>query len=301
MQTFRLVINLEASQLRELLSGPIILAPGAYDALSARLVEQAGFPAVYMTSYGISASRLGKPDLGLVTMTEMSDTLANLAAVVEIPVIADADTGYGGTLNIARTMALYEAAGASAIQFEDQQWPKRCGHLAGKRLITTNEMVAKIKAVVAAREKDTLIIARTDAIAVEGFDAAIKRAESYLRAGADILFVEAPETIEQITAIPRMLPAPHLINLAEVGKHTLPTAKELEEMGYSVAIYPITTLMAATRSVMEALSHLWRNHSSMGFADRMLSFEDFNLLIGLHSCLEEERRFNEESQESDNS
>jgi len=290
------VFILETSKLRKLLSGPMVIAPGVFDALSARLVEQAGFPALYVSGYGVSASRLGSPDLGLLTMTEMADTVANMAGVVSTPIIADADTGYGNTLNIARVVYLYESAGASAIQIEDQQWPKRCGHVAGKKLVPVEEMIAKIRAAVAARTKDTLIIARTDAIAVEGFDAALKRGEQYLRAGAEVLFMEAPETEEQMSSIPRLLPAYHLINMVETTIGPRPSYTELQEMGYKLAIFPITPLLVATKSIMEALRTLKEDRSSLGLSDKMLTFKEFNNFIGMYDRLEVDRLFNEEAQ-----
>lgn len=283
------------NKLRRLLSGGLVMAPGAYDALSARLAEQAGFQAVYMSGFGVSAGRLGRPDLGLITLTEMADTLANMSKSVGVPVIADADTGYGGSLNVIRTVNLYEAAGASAIQIEDQQWPKRCGHIQGKTLIPKEEMVAKIRAALEARTKDTLIVARTDAIAVEGFDAALDRAESYLRAGADVLFVEAPENMDQLVDIPRRLPAVHLINMAETGKGFNLTADQLEAMGYRLAIYPGTAFLAAIRAMSEALSQLLAERSAAGLASRFVPAKEFLDLIGMFDFLGKDRHYAEEA------
>lgn len=283
------------NKLRQLLSDGMVMAPGAYDGLSARLVERAGFPAVYMSGFGVSAGRLGRPDLGLITLTEMADTLANMSKSVAVPVIADADTGYGGPLNVIRTVNLYEAAGASAIQIEDQQWPKRCGHIQGKMLIPKEEMVSKIRAALEARTKDTLIIARTDAIAVEGFDAALDRAESYLRAGADVLFVEAPENMDQLVEIPLRLPALHLINMAETGKGFNLTADELEAIGYRLAIYPGTAFLAAIRAMSEALGQLLAERSAAGLAGRFVPAKEFLEIIGMLQYLGKDKHYAEEA------
>ena len=284
-----------ANKLGELLSGGIVMAPGAYDALSARLVEQAGFPAVYLTGFGVSVSRLGMPDLGFITMTEMAETLSNMVKTVGIPVIADTDTGYGGVLNTIRTVNLYEDAGASAIQIEDQEWPKRCGHIQGKNIIPKEEMVAKIRAAAEARTRGMLIIARTDAIAVEGFDAAISRAESYLRAGADILFVEAPETLEQLVNIPRLLPATHLINMAEIGNNFELTAGELGEIGYRLAIYPGTAIMVAVRAILEALGKLRSEGSTGSLRDNFLTVKEYFTLVGMYDYLQKDKKYSEEA------
>lgn len=282
--------------LKDMLSHKKIIAPGVFDALSALLVEQTGFACAYLTGYCLSATRLGKPDLGLISALEIADTIAAISKVIKIPLIADADTGYGGPLNVMRTVELYEKAGAAAIQIEDQQWPKRCGHVAGKQVIPVEEMAAKIRAAVEARaSSDTLIIARTDAIAVEGFDSAIKRADVYLRAGADILFVECPETLEQMAAIPSLLPAPHIINMAETGKGPRCTALEVFEMGYNIAIYPGTCLQMSTHAMLKGLKSLNENYSTEQLFGEMTNFREFNQFIGMYDSLAADKRYLEEA------
>jgi carboxyvinyl-carboxyphosphonate phosphorylmutase len=242
--------------LRRLIERPeILIAPGAYDAFSAKLVEAAGFKAVYMTGFGTAASMFGLPDIGLLTQTEMCENARRMANAVNIPLIADADTGYGNHLNAMRTMEEYEKAGIAAIQIEDQVAPKRCGHMVGQRVIPIEEMVPKIRAMVAARkDKDMLIIARTDAISAEGFDQAIKRGNIYYKEGADIIFVEAPTTVEDLARIPKLIDGPVLVNLAP--KTPFMHSREYEKMGYNLAIYPplcITTAYAAMKSKLQEL------------------------------------------------
>ncbi len=224
-------------QLAEMVRGPEpILAPGAYDALSARMIEQAGFPAVYMTGFGTSASLLGRPDVGLLTMSQMVDNARRIAQAVELPVIADADTGYGNPLNVIRTVQEYELAGVSAIHIEDQAMPKKCGHMENKQVVPTAEMTEKIHAAVEARRSnDFLIIARTDARAAEGLDSALRRARAYREAGADVLFIEAPQSEEEVTQIARAFPnVPLLFNWAEGGKTPPMPLEQLKELGYRV-------------------------------------------------------------------
>ncbi|HUY61884.1 MAG TPA: isocitrate lyase/PEP mutase family protein, partial [Candidatus Dormibacteraeota bacterium] len=238
-----------ARRLRELLARPApVLAPGAYDALSARLVEEAGFPAVYMTGFGTAASYLGRPDVGLVTMSEMVDNARRIVQAVATPVIADADTGYGNPINVVRTVRAYEAAGVAGLHLEDQVAPKKCGHMAGKQVIPAAEMVEKIRAAVAARtDPDLVLIARTDARAVEGLDAALDRARRYRDAGADVLFVEAPQSADEIAAVAAAFPdTPLLFNWAEGGKTPPVSLDRLRELGYRIVIFPISTLLAAT-------------------------------------------------------
>lgn len=259
-----------------------LIVPGIYDALSARLAEDAGFNAVFMTGYGVSASLLGKPDIGLLTSVEMARTIAYITNAIDIPVIADADTGYGSPLNVSRTVQLYEDAGASAIQIEDQQWPKRCGHMEGKQVIPMDEMVAKILSAVEARKKnETIIIARTDAIAVEGFNQAIKRSQAYIEAGADMLFLEGPENLDQLAAIPSLLPIPHIINLAETGKGLQLITDDVWKMGYKLALFPITGLLVATNAMKKAYLTLKTNHGSRYLEHEMISYREFNSFIGM--------------------
>jgi 2-methylisocitrate lyase-like PEP mutase family enzyme len=246
-------------RLRQLLEGPgPVIAPGAYDALSARLVEQAGFDAVYLTGFGASASLLGRPDVGLLSGAEMVDHARRLVQAVDVPVVADADTGYGNPINVIRTVREYEQAGVAALHLEDQASPKRCGHLRGKVLVPADDMVAKVSAAVAARrDPDLVLIARTDARAVEGIDAAIARARAYGEAGADVLFVEAPATGEEVEQVAASLAGwPLLFNWVEGGRTPPVPLDRLGELGFSLVIFPIGPLLAATGAVRERLAQL---------------------------------------------
>ena len=259
-----------------------LVVPGAYDAVSARLVEQAGFPAVYMTGFGVSASRLGLPDLGFAGLAEMVDQARNLAAAVSIPLIADADTGYGSALQVRRTVQQYEAAGVAALHIEDQVAPKRCGHLAGKQVVPAEEFVGRIRAAVEARtDPDLLVIARTDAIAVTGFEDALARADAAARAGADVLFVEAPTSEAEIEALPRRLDRPLLFNYAPSGRSPLPPFAHLRALGYAVVILPVDLLFAATRAMQRALAELRDGGATSRNPERLVSFQEFLELIGL--------------------
>jgi carboxyvinyl-carboxyphosphonate phosphorylmutase len=270
-------------RLRDLVNGKQgLVVPGAYDAVSARLVEQAGFPVVYMTGYGVSASRLGLPDMGFAGLGEMVDQARNMAAAVSIPLISDADTGYGNALNVRRTVALYEAAGVAGLHLEDQQMPKRCGHLAGKVVVSAEEFAAKIRAAAEARtDPDLLIIARTDAIAVNGLDDALRRAEGAVKAGADMLFVEAPTTEEQIERVARAFDTPLLFNYAPGGRSPLLPFARLRELGYAVILLPVDTLFVAARAIQSFLRGLREEDGVTPFADRYLPFREFNDLIGV--------------------
>jgi carboxyvinyl-carboxyphosphonate phosphorylmutase len=229
----------QASGLRTLLRGDgMVVAPGAYDCITARLIEQAGFAAVYMTGAGTAAS-LGYPDFGLVTMSEMIANARRIAGAVDVPVVADADTGYGNELNVFRTVREFERSGVSGIHIEDQEFPKKCGHLEGKEIVSREDYLAKIRAAVAARsDQDFTIIARTDARAVAGFDEAIARANATLAAGADMVFVEAPQTLEEVAAVPRLVDGPCLLNVVRGGKTPDLDLREAEAMGYKFAIVP---------------------------------------------------------------
>jgi 2,3-dimethylmalate lyase len=281
------------ARLRELLSAPTpLIAPGAYDALSARLVEQAGFDVVYMTGFGTTASLIGRPDVGLLSGTEMVDNARRIAAAVDVPVIADADTGYGNAINVVRTVQLYEQAGIAGIQLEDQVLPKKCGHMSGKALIGTDEMVGKVRAAVAARrDPDLVVIARTDAVAVHGLDEAISRARAYAGAGADVLFVEAPTSeadIERVATELRGL-APLVFNWAEGGRTPPLSLQRMGELGFSLVIYPIGTLLAATAGIRSLLATLARD--GVPSLDGLPSFEEFTDLVGLPEVQELEQRF----------
>jgi len=272
--------------LRELLAGPEpVLAPGAYDALSARLVERAGFPAVYMTGFGASASLLGRPDIGLLSFAEMAGHARRLVQAVGVPVIADADDGYGNPLNVMRTVQEYAAAGVAALHIEDQVAPKRCGHMEGKHVIDAAEMVEKVRAAVEARGDDgPLVIARTDARAIHGLDAAIDRARRFREAGADILFVEAPETEAEIEAVAEAFPdAPLVFNWVEGGKTPQLPVDRIRELGFALVIFPVTTLFAAAQAVADVLARLGEHD--------VPPFDDFTDMIGLPEVRALEARF----------
>ncbi len=272
-----------------------VLAPGAYDTLSARLVEAAGFPALYMTGFGTAASVLGRPDVGLLGMSEMVEHARRIVQAVGVPVIADADTGYGNPLNVIRTVQEYEAAGVAAIHIEDQVAPKKCGHMEGKQVIPAGEMVEKLRAAVEARHSpDFLIIARTDARAVEGMASALERARRYREAGADVLFVEAPQSEEEIATVARAFPSvPLLFNWAEGGKTPPVALPRLRELGYAIVIFPISTLLAATRAIREVLAQIREVGTPNPVMERLVPFQEFLDFIGLPEVRELERRFAE--------
>ena len=260
----------------------ILILPGAYDALSAKLVQAAGFRAVYLTGYGQSASKLGEPDVGLMCMSEMAERTRDIAMAVDIPVACDADTGFGGPVNVIRTVREYERAGAAAIQLEDQTMPKKCGHMLGRQVVPAEEMAEKIRAAAAARgDPDFLIIARTDARTEHGSDEALRRGRLYEEAGADIIFIESLETVDEMKRVNREIRKPTIANMVEGGRTPFLPARELQEIGYSAVIFPITTLYAAAKAVYDVLADLRENGTSAGSADRMLCFREFNELIGL--------------------
>jgi 2,3-dimethylmalate lyase len=262
----------------------ILVAPGAYDCLSARIIERRGFDAVYMTGAGTSVARLGLPDLGLATMTEMVDNASRIVDAVSIPVIADADTGYGGAINVRRAIRAYERAGVAAVHLEDQQFPKRCGHLAGKRVVRAEEMVEKIRAAVDARA-GLVVIARTDALAVGGWDDTLRRCEAYVRAGADVLFVEAIRTREQAARLVRRFDVPLLYNVVETGRSPLLSARELEGLGFKIVIFPGSVLLAVARLIDELMSDLRERGTTEGWLPRMASIEECFEIAGLSEWL----------------
>jgi methylisocitrate lyase len=284
---------MKAKRLRDLLKEPgLVRAPGAFDAWSARLVEKAGFPVAYMTGYGASASVLGRPDIGLMTMSETVAQARNMAAAVDIPIIGDGDTGYGGILNVVRTVQEFETAGVAGLQLEDQIFPKRCGHMEGKQLIPQNEMTAKIKAAANARRSEAfVIVARTDARAVTGLQDAIARARAYADAGADVMFVEAPQTVEEMAEIAGAIKLPLIANMVEKGKTPFLTADELEKIGYKMAIYPVSTLYAATKAMMGLLRRLKEDGTTKNCLEDMVGFEEFNELIGAEKMRALEKKF----------
>ncbi len=283
-----------AARLRELLeSGQTIVAPGAFDPLAARLVEEAGFPAVYMTGFGTSAAMIGRPDVGLLTMTEMAANAGRIADCVDIPVIADADTGYGNPLNVIRTVGAYEAAGVAGIHIEDQVAPKKCGHMEGKLVIPAQEMVAKVRAAVEARaQPEFVIIARTDARAVEGLEPALERARMYREAGADALFIEALVSEAEIQAAAQAFPGvPLLFNWAEGGKTPPVSLARLTGLGYRIVIFPISTLLAATAGMRAVLREIAHSGTPAAALSGLPAFGDFLDFIGLPQVHEAERRY----------
>jgi len=282
------------ARLRALLdSGQTIVAPGAFDPLSARLVEEAGFPAVYMTGFGTSAALIGRPDVGLLTMTEMAGNAGRIAACVDIPVIADADTGYGNPLNVIRTVGAYEAAGVAGIHIEDQVAPKKCGHMEGKLVIPAEEMVQKVRAAVEARtQPDFVIIARTDARAPEGLERALQRGRMYRAAGADALFIEAltseAEAIQAIEAFPGV---PLLFNWAEGGKTPPISLERVKELGYRIVIFPIAALLAATGAMRRILREIAQAGTPAAAMSELPTFAEFVDFIGLPQVREAEQRY----------
>jgi 2,3-dimethylmalate lyase len=282
------------ARLRALLdSGQTILAPGAFDPLAARLVEEAGFPAVYMTGFGTSAALLGRPDVGLLTMTEMAGNAGRIAACVDIPVIADADTGYGNPLNVIRTVGAYEAAGVAGLHIEDQVAPKKCGHMEGKQVIPAQEMAAKVRAAVEARaQPDFVIIARTDARAVEGLEQALDRARLYREAGADALFIEAVTTEDEAREVVRAFPGvPLLFNWAEGGKTPAISLDRLTGLGYRIVIFPISTLLAATGAMRRILREIAQAGTPAAALSGLPTFGEFVDFIGLSQVREAEQRY----------
>jgi 2-methylisocitrate lyase-like PEP mutase family enzyme len=263
-----------------------ILAPGIYDALTALLAEQAGFEALYLSGASIAYTRLGRSDIGLVTATEVADTLTNIRERVALPVIVDADTGFGNALNVIRTVRMFERAGAAAIQLEDQLAPKRCGHLDGKTLVSPKEMVGKLRAALDTRQ-DSLIVARTDAVAVEGLEPALERAALYAEAGADVLFIEALRSVEDMKkALARFGgKVPLLANMVEGGKTPVLTVAELEKIGYSIAIFPGGTVRSIAFSLQEYFSILKRDGGTHAARARMFDFDGLNKVIGTPELL----------------
>ena len=285
------------TRLRQMLQEPgIIVAPGAYDCLTARLIEREGFPAVYMTGAGTSVARYGYPDLGLVTMTEMVSNAARIAGAVDVPVIADADTGYGEVLNIARTVREYERSGVAAIHIEDQESPKRCGHLDDKRVIPAGDMVRKIRAAVDARtDDDFVIIVRTDALAVTGWDDTLSRCDAYVRAGADVLFVEAIRTQEEAERVAQTFPIPLLYNCVETGKSPLIPVPELERIGFKLVIFPGTAIMTICKAVSSALRELKQKGTTANLIDNLVSLRDCFEIVGLSEMLAQDARYLQEA------
>ncbi len=272
----------------------ILVAPGIYDGLTASLADQAGFEALYLSGAAVAYTRLGRPDIGLTTASEMADTMALIADRTSLPVIIDADTGFGNALNAQRTMRVYERAGAAALQLEDQTYPKRCGHLADKSLIPAAEMAGKISAMADARASDeTLIVARTDAIAVEGFEAALDRAGAYVEAGADVLFIEAPRSEEQLQTIATEFAGriPLLANMVEGGATPIQSAEHLERIGFSLVIFPGGIVRALARAAQDYYGSLRLHGSNKPFANRMFDFNGLNDVLGTDDMLTSGKRY----------
>lgn len=285
-----------ARRLRELLAGSAFVAPGCYDALTALLVEQAGFGCGYVSGASIAFTRIGRPDIGLTTLTEVADTVANIRERATIPLIVDGDNGFGNALNVQRTVRLLERAGASGIQLEDQTLPKRCGHLDGKTLISTTEMLGKIRAAQDARaDDDTVIVARTDAVAVDGFNAGLERAHAYAEAGADVLFVEALRTSEQFERVGSELGAklPLLANMVEGGKSPLFSIDELGRMGFRLAIFPGAMVRVIGKAATDYLAVLRRDGTTRNMLDRMFDFRRINEVIGTDDMLREGQKYHD--------
>jgi 2-methylisocitrate lyase-like PEP mutase family enzyme len=272
-----------------------LVVPGAFDGISARLVQDAGFPAVYMTGYGTAASRLGLPDLGFAGLGEMADHARNLAAVLDVPLIADADTGYGNALNVRRTVQAYEAAGVAALHIEDQITPKRCGHLSGHRIVPRGEFVGKIRAAVEARtDPDLLVIARTDAISAVGLDEALRLGEAAAKAGADVLFIEAPRTDAQVEQVARAFDTPLLYNYAPGGRSPLRPFAQLRELGFAIILLPVDTLLVAVQAMRAFLAQVKAGDDVLSLADRYMPFSDFNELIGVTAQLALAERYRDD-------
>ena len=271
--------------------GPIIL-PGAPNALTARVIEQAGFEAVYVSGAGLTNTYLGMPDLGLMSVTELVSHVAAMSEAVSIPLVVDADTGFGNALNVQRTVRQLERAGAAAIQLEDQVSPKKCGHFAGKDVVSQQEMVGKVRAAVDARlDEDLMIIARTDALATEGMEAACERVNAYSEAGADILFVEAPTSPEQMAYIVRNVPGIHMANMVEGGLTPLMTRDELGSLGFSIALYANAAMRGAVAGMRQVMDHLAQQGDTKGAADLMISWSDRQDLVRKSEFEELDRRY----------
>ncbi|HZZ13644.1 MAG TPA: isocitrate lyase/PEP mutase family protein [Paraburkholderia sp.] len=285
-----------SARFRELLKSPPFVCLGAHDAVTAKLAEQAGAKAIYVSGFAASAIVAGQPDVGLLTQTEMFEHIRRICRVTTLPVFADADTGYGGILDVQRTIRLWEEAGASVLHLEDQAVPKKCGHFAGKQVIPKEEMQAKLRAMLAARtDPDFFVVARTDAIAVTGLSDAIERLTAYADAGADGLYADAPESIEQMQELVRCLKPlgkPILFNMARSGKSPYLKLDEVYELGFDYALCPIEPMFAMHKAVKEMMEIFMREGSTDAVADRLTSFEEFNRFVGLDKAVAEEASFN---------
>jgi 2,3-dimethylmalate lyase len=281
-----------AQRIRELVAADTVVMPGVYDALTARIAANLGFDVVFISGYSVSATRLGEPDFGLVTQTEMAEAARAVCRVSAAPAIVDADTGYGNPLNVMRTVRDLQDAGAAGVFLEDQVWPKKCGHMTGKRVVETEEHAAKIRAACDARgEGDLFVVARTDARQPLGLDAAIERCLAYKEAGADALFVEAPESEEELRRIADALPAPLVANMIEHGITPHLSREHLRELGFSLIVCPLAGLFASAKAVFDVLSELREQGTTAAVVDRMLSFDRFNELVELEARYADEARY----------
>lgn len=270
----------------------ILVIPGVPDPLCAKIAQQVGFKAVFVSGYASSAALLGAPDVGLMTLTEMVDCAWRIVDAVDLPVFADGDTGHGNITNLIRTMRQFEKAGVAAVFFEDQVAPKRCGHMSGKQVVLPEEMVAKIRAAVDTRvDPDLMIMARTDALAIHGIEDAIERMHRYIEAGADLSFVEAPESVEQMRRITAEISVPNMANAVPGGRSPILTAKELEQIGFACVAHPTALTYAIARTATDVLQHLLATGSTTGLEQRMIEFAEFNRLIGLPEIREKERTY----------
>src|SRR4051794_31340288 len=283
-----------AQQIRDAIADRAVLMPGVYDALTARIAQRVGFDIVFISGYSVSAVRLAEPDFGFLTQSEMADTARAVCRVSDAPVIVDADTGYGNAVNVIRTVRDFQDAGAAGVFLEDQVWPKKCGHFQGKQVVPTEEHAAKIRAAADARgERDLFIVARTDARQPLGVEAAIERCLAYKEAGADALFVEAPQSVEELEQIAAALPGPLVANMIERGVTPHLTRAELEQLGFNMIVCPLAALFAATRAVEEILTELREEETTAGAYDRLIEFEEFGKLVGLDERYADEARYSQ--------
>jgi 2-methylisocitrate lyase-like PEP mutase family enzyme len=281
-----------AQRIRDLVADDTVLMPGVYDALSARIAARVGFDIVFVSGYSVSATRLGEPDFGFVTQTEMAEAARAVCRVSDAPVIVDADTGYGNPLNVIRTVRELQEAGAAGVFLEDQVWPKKCGHMAGKQVIPTEDHAAKLRAAADARgERDLFIVARTDARQPLGLDEAIERCLAYKEAGADALFVEAPQSVDELEQIADRLPGPLVANMIERGATPQLTRSELRDLGFSLIVCPLAALFAAARAVTDVLTELRDSETTAGVLDSLMAFDELNELVGLDARYADEARY----------
>ncbi|MEB3829514.1 isocitrate lyase/PEP mutase family protein [Phormidium sp. CCY1219] len=283
----------KAQQLRQLLDRPgLLVVPGVYDCISAQLAERVGFEMAFTSGFGISASTLGRPDYGFLTATEMLYTVQRMTQAANIPIVADLDTGYGNALNVIRSVTDAVRAGAAGVILEDQEWPKKCGHFQGKRVIPAEEQIAKIRAAVRAKsESNLVIVGRTDARAPLGLEEAIRRGRAYFEAGADIVFVEAPQSVAELQAIATALPdVPLFANMIEGGKTPVLSAQQLEELGFKIAVFPLAGLFAATKAIADCFRHLKDHQTTEGF-DKLVNFQQFEKIIDVPKYRQLEREF----------